>query len=92
VVTGILFSDIAFFRNYLLLWDLAGYVNALHVIGAYLIALYLIVHLYMATLGRTAFTHTKAMITGYEEGPEDPGERVVPSEGALFVPDLHKTN
>ena len=68
MVTGILFSDISFFRNYLLLWDLAGYVNALHVIGAYLFALYLIVHLYMATLGRTAFSHTKAMITRITEG------------------------
>jgi thiosulfate reductase cytochrome b subunit len=92
VVTGILNSDILFLRTYVLLWDLAGLINALHVIGAYLIALYLIVHLYMATLGRTAFTHTRAMITGYEEEPEDPGERAVPSEGALSVPDLHKTN
>ena len=92
MVTGILFSDILFLRTYVLLWNLAGLINALHVIGAYLIALYLIVHLYMATLGRTAFTHTKAMITGYEEEAEDPGERAVPSEGALSVPDLHKTN
>jgi thiosulfate reductase cytochrome b subunit len=92
VVTGILFSDILFFRTYILLWNVAGIINAIHVIGAYAFALYLIVHLYMATLGRTPFAHTKAMITGYEEEPEDPGERAVPSEGALSVPDLHKTN
>lgn len=92
VVTGILFSDILFFRIYILLWNVAGIINAIHVIGAYAFALYLIVHLYMATLGRTPFAHTKAMITGYEEEPEDPGERAVPSEGALSVPDLHKPN
>jgi thiosulfate reductase cytochrome b subunit len=92
VVTGILFSDILFFRQYFLSWNAAGLINAVHVIGAYVFLLYLIVHLYMATLGRTAFAHTKAMVTGYEEEPEDPGERAVPSEGALSVPDSHKTN
>jgi thiosulfate reductase cytochrome b subunit len=90
VVTGILFSDISFFRNYLLLWDLAGYVNAVHVIGAYLFALYLIVHLYMATLGRTAFSHTKAMITGYEEEPESQAEASAPLEAPLVSSELQK--
>ena len=67
VVTGILFSDILFLRKYILLWNIAGVVNALHVIGAYVIVLYLVVHLYMATLGTTALSHVKAMIVGYEE-------------------------
>ena len=90
MVTGILFSDISFFRNYLLRWDLAGYVNALHVIGAYLFALYLIVHLYMATLGRTAFSHTMAMITGYEEEPENLAEASAPLEAPLVSSELQK--
>jgi len=35
----------------------------------------------MATLGRTAFAHTKAMITGYEEEPDSPEEnRALPRE------------
>jgi thiosulfate reductase cytochrome b subunit len=90
VVTGILFSDISFFRNYLLLWNLAGYVNAVHIIGAYLFALYLIVHLYMATLGRTAFSHTKAMITGYGEEPESQTEASAPLEAPLVSSELQK--
>jgi thiosulfate reductase cytochrome b subunit len=90
VVTGILFSDISFFRSYLLLWGLAGYVNAVHVIGAYLFALYLIVHLYMATLGRTTFSHTKAMITGYEEEVESPAEASAPLEAPLVSSELQK--
>jgi len=45
--------------------------DATHVIIAYMFALYLIVHIYMATLGRTAFSHIKAMIVGYEEEPEE---------------------
>ena len=81
MVTGILFSDILSFRTYILLWNIAGLINAIHVIGAYVFALYIIVHLYMATLGRTAFAHTKAMITGYEEEPGSPEEnRALPRE------------
>jgi len=69
VITGVLFSDILFIRKYVLLWDIAGIGNALHVIGAYVFVLYLVVHLYMATLGTTVFSHIKAMIVGYEEEP-----------------------
>jgi len=71
VVTGILFSDILFLRKYVLLWNIAGVVNALHVIGAYMFVLYLVVHLYMATLGTTGLSHIKAMIVGYEEEPDE---------------------
>ena len=73
VVTGLLYSDIIFFRKYILLWNAVGVLDAIHVIGAYVFALYLVVHVYMATLGRTAFSHIKAMIVGYEEEPDEPG-------------------
>ncbi len=73
VITGLLFSDILLFRKYVLLWDLAGLLNAVHVAGAYVFVLYLIVHLYMATLGRSAFSHVRAMIAGYEEEPDETG-------------------
>jgi thiosulfate reductase cytochrome b subunit len=72
VVTGLLFSDILFLRKYILLWDVVGVVNAIHVMAAYVVFLYLVFHVYMATLGPTAFSHTKAMILGYEEEPDDP--------------------
>jgi thiosulfate reductase cytochrome b subunit len=66
-ITGLLFMDISPFRHYLLSGSLIGLLGAIHVIFAYLFVLYLIVHLYMATLGETVFSHMKAMITGYEE-------------------------
>ena len=75
VVTGLLFSDILFFRKYILLWNVVGIISAIHVMAAYVILLYLVFHVYMATLGPTVFSHTKAMILGYEEEPDDP-ERV----------------
>lgn len=65
--TGLVFMDIPPLRHYLLSGNLIGLLGAMHVIFAYLFVLYFIVHLYMATLGETAFSHTKAMITGYEE-------------------------
>jgi thiosulfate reductase cytochrome b subunit len=69
IITGLLFSDISFLRKYVLLWDLAKIVNAVHVAGAYVFVLYLVIHIYMATMGRTIFSHVKAMIVGYgEEG------------------------
>ena len=76
MVTGLLGSDISFFRKYILLWDIAGVVNAIHVLGAYVVVLYLVVHLYMATLGRTTFGHIKAVILGYEEEPDEPVQEV----------------
>ena len=90
VVTGILFSDILFFRKYVLLWNIAGIVNALHVIGAYVFVLYLVVHIYMATLGSTALSHIKAMIVGYEEEPDRSGGNVGPAEEAVAGQELQK--
>jgi len=76
MVTGLLCGDILFFRKYILLWDIVGVLNAIHVLGAYVFVLYLVVHLYMATLGRTTFGHIKAMIWGYEEEPDEPVQEV----------------
>ena len=71
VATGLFFADILFFRKYILLLNATKVLDATHVIIAYIFALYLIVHIYMATLGRTAFSHIKVMIVGYEEEPEE---------------------
>ncbi len=67
IVTGILFSDIVGF--YPLIQALGGIriLDAVHVIFAYLFVLYLLVHLYMATLGPKVYSHVKAMITGSED-------------------------
>ena len=67
VVTGLLFSDIFSFRKYILLLNAMRVLDAIHVIAAYLFVLYLVVHIYMSTLGQKASSHIKAMILGYEE-------------------------
>lgn len=90
VLTGVLLGDILLFRQYILLWNLAGVLDAVHVIGAYVVVLYLVVHLYMATLGRSTFAHIKAMIVGYEEGPGEPEEGGTSLRKAVAGPDLPK--
>jgi thiosulfate reductase cytochrome b subunit len=74
MVTGLLFSDVLLVRKYILLWNIAKLLEAVHTIGAYLFALFFVVHVYMATLGRTPFLHIKAMIVGYEEETDGSGE------------------
>jgi thiosulfate reductase cytochrome b subunit len=72
--TGLLFADISVFRSAVIAGNLAGPLAAVHTLVAYLLVLYFIVHLYMATLGETFFSHTKAMITGCEEEADDRAE------------------
>ncbi len=82
VVTGLFFSDILIFRKYMLLLNAVKVLDALHVIVAYIFALYLIIHIYMATLGWKASSHIKAMIVGYEEGPDESEMMVSYQEGS----------
>lgn len=67
IITGLLYTDIPALRHYLITQDLVGLLGFVHVLFAYLVVLFLIVHIYMTTLGDTVFSHTKAMIFGYEE-------------------------
>ncbi len=71
VVTGILFSDIFYFRE--AIENLGGIrlLDAIHVIAAYLCVLNFLVHLYMTTTGHHVLDHIKSMIVGYEEVPDE---------------------
>jgi hypothetical protein len=70
--TGLLFSNILPFRKYILLFNAVKGIDAAHVIVAYVFALYLVIHIYMSTLGRNTLSHIKAMVVGYEEEPDKP--------------------
>ena len=69
VITGVLLNDKLLFRKYILLLNVVRVLDGIHVIGAYVVVLYLVVHIYMSTLGWKASSHIKAMIVGYEEEP-----------------------
>ena len=46
-----------------------------HLIGAFAILVFLVLHVYMTTTGRTPFAHIKAMCTGWEDAQtENPAE------------------
>jgi thiosulfate reductase cytochrome b subunit len=70
ILSGILFSDILLFGGVISTIGGVRVLDAIHVIVAYIFVVYLIVHLYMATLGGSPLKHIKAMFTGYEEEPE----------------------
>jgi thiosulfate reductase cytochrome b subunit len=71
IFTGILFSDIAYFLNIINYIGGVRILDAVHVATGYAFLLYLIVHLYMSTLGYRVTSHIKAMITGYGEESEN---------------------
>lgn len=54
-------------------FELAGLetIAVIHVAGAFLLVVFLIVHLYLITTGTTPMTNLKAMITGFEDVEED---------------------
>lgn len=93
VVTGVLFNNMGFLRfvrRYVLLWDVAGLINAVHLAGLYVFLLFLVAHVYLVTLGRTVFSSTKAMITGYQEEPDERLEESTPVQDAMACGDLQK--
>jgi thiosulfate reductase cytochrome b subunit len=67
LITGVLFSDIVYFLNIVNFIGGVRVLDAIHVATGYAFLLYLIIHLYMATLGYRVVSHVKAMITGYGE-------------------------
>ncbi len=66
IITGILFADILYFLPAIKAIGGLRVLDAIHVVAAYLFALYLIVHLYMSTLGKKWYSHIKAMLRGWE--------------------------
>jgi thiosulfate reductase cytochrome b subunit len=67
IFTGILLIDLEFFLPIIATLGGVRMVDAFHVILAYVFTSFLIMHLYLATLGHTFFAHFKMIILGYEE-------------------------
>lgn len=67
VVTGIFFSNVLFFGGAISSIGDVRILDAIHAVVGYVFAAYLVVHVYMSTVGQTPLTHIKAMFTGYEE-------------------------
>ncbi|MCW8861312.1 MAG: cytochrome b/b6 domain-containing protein [Rhodospirillales bacterium] len=61
--------------------DLAT-VATIHVIAAFLMVIFFIVHIYFATTGHTVMSHITAMITGYEEVEDEESAKAPAKEEA----------
>lgn len=67
IITGLLLWDLRRFHGIVELLGGVRVVDAFHIIVAYVFASFLLVHIYLSTLGHTFFAHFNAMILGYEE-------------------------
>lgn len=67
IISGIIFGNIM--DLYRIVHQLGGLriIDGIHVVSAHVFVVYLLVHVYMATLGKNIFSHTKAMLTGHED-------------------------
>ncbi|MCP4043610.1 MAG: tetrathionate reductase family octaheme c-type cytochrome [Gammaproteobacteria bacterium] len=66
-ITGLLYLYYSLWGEWGLTWLDLGTVAAIHVLVAYLLAVFFVGHAYMTTMGHSLWGHIKAMITGWEE-------------------------
>jgi len=76
MITGLFLWRVKRFENYI---DLIGgikIVSSIHVLLFFFFLAFIVVHIYLASLGHTPWAHFKAMFTGYEEQhePSAPGK------------------
>jgi thiosulfate reductase cytochrome b subunit len=70
-VSGLLYLYYPQLRDGLLAGLSLEWVASAHLVGAYLMLSFFIVHVYLTTTGATVFAHIKAMITGWEEQDDE---------------------
>ena len=70
-VTGLLYMFYNDWSSIGLGWLDLEVVATLHTIGAFLLLIFLVGHVYLITTGHTVFAHMKAMITGWDEQEEE---------------------
>ncbi len=66
-LTGLLYLFYSSWANWGLGWLNLEWIALGHVIGAFLMLIFFIAHVYLATVGHTPTSHIKAMVTGWEE-------------------------
>ena len=66
-ITGLLYLFYADWPQWGLEWLPLQWVALAHTFGAFLMLIFFIAHIYLATTGHTPTSHLKAMITGWEE-------------------------
>ncbi len=67
IATGVMLYNIKEFKPFMDAIGGVQVIDAIHILLAYCFAAFLMVHVYLCTLGHTFWDHFKAMILGYEE-------------------------
>jgi thiosulfate reductase cytochrome b subunit len=80
--TGILLWNPSRFEGQIAFFGGVRIVDTIHVLIFIFFCSFLVIHMYLATLGHTALAHYKAMITGYEEEEEEEHEAAASADGA----------
>jgi thiosulfate reductase cytochrome b subunit len=80
-ISGLLYLFYASWAGWGLGWLQLEWVALAHTAGAFLMLIFFIVHVYLATAGHTPTAHIKAMVTGWEEVDGD-GEQRPATTGA----------
>ena len=70
--TGLLLWDVGRFSSIVEMLGGVRVVDTVHVLLFIVFCGFIVVHVYLASLGHTASAHFKAMITGYEEVEDEP--------------------
>jgi len=70
-VTGLLLWDITRFNRWVELFGGVRVVSTVHMLIFIFFVAFVLIHIYLGTLGHTPGAHYKAMITGYEEEYDD---------------------
>lgn len=66
MITGFIYMYFHYSDNILEIQSLEP-IAVIHTLGAFLLVVFLIIHLYLITTGHTVFTNLWSMVTGYEE-------------------------
>jgi thiosulfate reductase cytochrome b subunit len=78
VITGLLYMFYRYPQRYeVLSLNVRGLevIAIVHTIGAFLLVSFFVAHLYLITTGNTLTSNLKAMITGFEDLPEEDGKK-----------------
>jgi thiosulfate reductase cytochrome b subunit len=77
MITGLFLWRVKRFENYIDLLGGVKILSTIHVMLFFFFTAFIVVHVYLSTLGHTPLAHLKAMFTGYEEHHESgPAEKV----------------
>ncbi len=71
ILTGFLLLNVEKYADIINFLGGIKVVDTIHVLLFFFFASFIIAHFYLATLGHTPLAHFKAMITGWEEEPEE---------------------